>query len=347
MTALSTEKKERLTHLDILRTFATVAVITLHVGNGGGYSGDSVVRTLVSILNEWCVPVFVMLTGILFLESGKDLSFNAHGKRILRLLITLLFWTFFYNIVSTMLIDRQFSLTALKNAFFMTLTADTTYGFQFWYLYMAIGLYLLLPVLNAFLKSLSDKEQLIALHVVILFSLIIPTVQSIVGTGGSIWKSGFTYFSGFVVYLLLGHRLEKHPVKKPFFIVTLLTSAVWVGLIVFFAIRGSDYAEKIGGYLSVVTAELTILIFCLGKAIAGFVDGRPMLRKIFAFTAKYSLPVYVLHVIIVQMLRKLIGFDSTFAPLYISIPVLTLIVYCISLFAGWLLKKIPLLKNTL
>lgn len=347
MTALAAKKKERLTHLDILRAIATVAVITFHVGNGGGYASDTVVRSLYSILNGWCVPSFVMLTGILFLESGKDLCLKKHGKRILRLLVTLLFWGFFYNILAIVITDHGFSMLALKDALVMTITADTLYCYHFWYLYMVIGLYLLLPVLNAFLKCISDKEQLAVLHIVILFSLVIPTVQTLTDSSGSIWKSGFIYFSGFVVYLLLGHRIERHPIKKPFFVIVLVTAAAWVAGIVYLTLQRSPFAERLSGYLSVATAEIAVLVFCFCKRLTPYVDRHPAICSVFAFMAKYSLPVYILHVIVVQMLRKLLGFDCSFAPLYISIPVLTVVVYVLSLLAGCILKRIPLLKNTL
>lgn len=69
--------------------------------------------------------------------------------------------------------------------------------------------------------------------------------------------------------------------------------------------------------------------------------------KFFGIISKYSLGIYVLHVIVIQMLRKIIHLDTGFAPVLISVPVIVLVVFLISLVGTVIVKKIPILKNTL
>ena len=93
--------------LDILRALATVSVITLHVGGGTSVRQDVITRGIFTAINVWCVPVFLMITGALFLCVKEELDLNKHLKRTFHLLALALLWNYIYTVLSLIIINRS------------------------------------------------------------------------------------------------------------------------------------------------------------------------------------------------------------------------------------------------
>ncbi|MBR3487803.1 MAG: acyltransferase family protein [Bacteroidales bacterium] len=130
--------------LDLLRILACLAVITIHT------SGVPIMRNLLEVgsaeyieclilnaLCHWSVPVFVMLTGYFMLDSSKDLTIKRlFTKNILRLVVSLFFWSALY------------ALYYNKNLF----PLGSQEG-HLWYVGMIIGVYLAIPILRLISKN--------------------------------------------------------------------------------------------------------------------------------------------------------------------------------------------------
>ena len=91
--------------LDILKALATVSVITLHVGSGTSARQDVITRGILTAINVWCVPVFLIITGALFLCVKEEFDLNKHLKRTFHLLA--LTWNFIYTVLSLIIINRS------------------------------------------------------------------------------------------------------------------------------------------------------------------------------------------------------------------------------------------------
>lgn len=133
-------KQERNISLDVLRILACLAVVTFHTAPGWGESthlavDGSIERCIYTIYHSfsaWCVPIFMMLTGYLFMQPSKDLPLKKlYGKYILHILIVLIVWDVFY-----MWVNHAWSYHVLTN------TTDL------WYLGMLIGYYMVMPVMR-------------------------------------------------------------------------------------------------------------------------------------------------------------------------------------------------------
>lgn len=100
----------------------------------------------------------------------------------------------------------------LKNIAMIPLTFNG-YTTHMWYLYMLIGLYLLMPFFSAWI----EKQDKTLTHTYIILwgcSLMLPYLTQLISPdlfGVCAWNSfgTFYYFSGFTGYLLLGHLLGK------------------------------------------------------------------------------------------------------------------------------------------
>ena len=102
-----THTPQRVFYPDFLRVFAIFAVIFLHVAVNGqdkmpSQSYEWQIFNLYNGLVRWCVPVFVMVSGMFLLDFkrySESVSENFNrilNKNIFRLSITLIVWSIFY-----------------------------------------------------------------------------------------------------------------------------------------------------------------------------------------------------------------------------------------------------------
>jgi len=227
----------RIVWLDLLRLFAIFMVICIHCSDPFNVSPEARANPE---FNLWggiygsflrpCVPLFVMITGILLLPV--KMSFETfYKKRLLRIAVPFIIWSILYNLfpwltgilgLSSATISNVFAYApadasqslgdALKNIILIPFQFNV-YTVPMWYLYMLIGLYLYMPFFSAWLEKATTKQKKIFLGCwsVTLFLPYAYTFLSSGLFGLSAWNTfgTFYYFAGFNGYLLLGHFLIK------------------------------------------------------------------------------------------------------------------------------------------
>lgn len=100
------EKKieNRIEYLDLLRIIAIFGVVVLHV------AAQNWVKEFTNVFNwnvynvydslvRWTVPVFVMISGTLFLSKEYSIK-KIHSKKIFRIITALGFWSVVYIALS-------------------------------------------------------------------------------------------------------------------------------------------------------------------------------------------------------------------------------------------------------
>ena len=224
-------------------------------------------------------------------------------------------------------------------------TADVTYNYQFWYLYMLLGLYAISPVIKRFTDNASKQDFL---YIITLFSLVGFIIPFLCGISTidlqSVWVVRWlSPFSAYLLlYYILGTYLDRYPLNKRqckvLFLLTIL-----LGALTLFKCSGESSQERIGVWLSYSSPFTLVYAGALFSLIYGEKDLHTE-RRISGF-AKYSLGVYILHPAMIVAMRKILGIDVTcFAPV-ISVPVLTCVVYVGCVFATWLIKKVPIIRR--
>lgn len=241
LSTLSTPGGERLGWVDLLRVIACFLVIFSHccdpfVGQFDNDRASFLTGVLSGSLVRCCVPLFVMMTGVLLLPVRTNMG-TFYRKRIGRVLIALVFWSVvlpllyyvYLNYISAThnpaIAPENFTLTATLHklwTFVFNFTFDTT---PLWYIYMLIGLYLIMPVLSAWLERASQRELQLLLGVwgITLLMPYLKMVAPMLGYAGNFGNMGlfgvcdwnefgtFYYVSGFIGYLLLAYYLTKYP----------------------------------------------------------------------------------------------------------------------------------------
>ena len=173
---------------------------------------DSLVRA--------CVPLFVIASSFLLFPVGYSTR-EFFRRRAIRILIPFAFWTIIYAFAWGNPSDN-----------FRNLLLNFNYSAgHLWFVYMLIGIYLLMPMLSPWAERVEKKELQIYLCIW-LFSTLIPLIRDWAGNGATtviygpsglprqalypLWGEAswnaygiFYYLSGFIGYLLIGLYFRK------------------------------------------------------------------------------------------------------------------------------------------
>ena len=224
------EQKDRVVFLDWLRMIACFMVILVHCiepyyygGTEGLYINSQSDAYWVTLLNtplRAAVPLFILASSYLLVPVQTDFK-TFFKKRLMRVLVPFFVWSILYAVVpipgSGGSVDAVHNLTTLLFNFVMTSSG------HMWFVYMLIGIYLLMPIISPWLEKISQKEEKIFLWIwafTTLLPLLQPLAQKVTGStnlwGECQWNTfgTFYYVSGFFGYVVLGHYFRTY-VSEP------------------------------------------------------------------------------------------------------------------------------------
>ena len=348
--------ENRLAYADLLRVISMLAVIAVHVSGGWLESlpaGTAEWNALNAwdCLTHWCVPVFVMCSGMFLLDPKKTVSWlDLFVRYILRMVTALLFWGMAYILLYD-LVGGRFSLDAVVHAFKAVVLGNTET--HLWFLTMMIGLYLLTPLLRAFVRGArrSDFHWFFLVYAVFMF--ILPMFLRLRGSQTAALYADRLYLNftlgfpplAYVGYFLAGYYLKEYTINR------LAEGLIYVAGIAgaAFTVWGSAYLNHGNGpgqfnglmmsYLTPNVAAMAVAIFVLFRYVLGVSDERSRRQRV-GNAARYGFGVYLSHVVFLILLRYL-GLSNPPIPPVVAVPLLTLVIFIPSFALSWLLNKIP------
>lgn len=335
-------KSKRIVYLDYLRVYAAFAVICIHSLKYGSVEFHSVewwTYTAYNSLIRWAVPVFVMISGVFFLDNKKPLSpKKLYLNNILKLVTAYLFWTIVYRLC--------FYPQALS---VKSLVAEILYSIVYpevhlWFIPMIVCLYLIVPVLRKITES--RKTMRYFLLISLAFTFIVPLVQKIAffqAEGNIISQANFYFTLGYVPYFVLGYYMNSLDFSKSREITAYILGFIGVVGSFVFTVLASDRQKGInlfytnGNSIFILLESVSIFVFakCRLKKFTG--------KRITVF-AKYSFGIYLIHLAVIYVFRKFNINSLTIAPV-VGLPLFALLVFCISLFISFILNKIPFINK--
>lgn len=236
-------ERQRLVWCDVLRLLAFLMLFGCHAADpfyaSAAYASvgtDSVDPELLNWAMRWgslvrpCVPLFVMLTGVLSLPTKMSME-EFYKRRIPRVLFPFLIWSVIYYLTPWLTGVMGLDSSAVVKLFSWAETDSQSladglarvvripYTFCFiachmWYIYMLIGLYLYIPIFSAWVERATKRQKEIVL-VLWGLSTLLPYFTEYVSRyafGTCEWNSFglFYYFAGFSGYMLLGHYIQHY-----------------------------------------------------------------------------------------------------------------------------------------
>lgn len=338
---------DRIIQFDALRVLAAFAVVWLHTSAQRFYicypSVEWNARNFYDSSVRWAVPIFIMISGAIFLDSKKKLDLKIlYSKYINRIAIIFIFWSIIYSFYG-----------GIREKGFLDLVVRIVQGpFHFWFIKMLIGLYITIPILRIIVTDRKMEQYFICLSLATVF--FIPLVSIFMGYISDTARYfvenyneefGIKIALGHVGYFVLGHYLANnnttYTVKRIICILGIM-SILAVSILTFLISGrvGRPYLFFYE-YNNVFTLFEAISIFIVIKDIKVMPKHCAFLTNV----SKLSLGIYIIHPLVMNMLFDYGNIDSASSnPIYF-IPLYSLIVFMISYFVSSVLIKIPIIKN--
>ena len=208
--------RRRVIYFDILRIVAIFFVVFVHLAAQHWADVDVSSRAwfafnLYCTTGKWSVPIFVMISGALFL--GRDVSISAILKKnVARIATVFLFWSGCYALVY--LVFRHAPLAVVLSQFI-------TGHYHLWFLYMIVGLYLLIPLLRPIVQNETLTRYFLLLAFV--FTFLLPQLAlflSFVSYQASavlhtVIMYSYCFFPlGFTAYFIGGYYLSRRDFSR-------------------------------------------------------------------------------------------------------------------------------------
>jgi len=215
---IGAKEKKRYFGIDLIRVVACYLVVQTHAGELY-YIGDGGVLLrwdkniwpgIFNSLERNCVPLFVMISGYLLLPIKTDYS-TFLKKRFTRISFPFIIFCILYDVFFYIKGDID-----LKTMFINIPKIFINYGTELghlWYMYMAMGIYLFIPIISPWVKT-AQKEHFyyyFAIWFITLFNVYIHYIYPEVW-GECYWNntSLFQSFIGNFGYAVLGAFIKLH-----------------------------------------------------------------------------------------------------------------------------------------
>lgn len=366
--------------LDVLRVLATCAVVLMHILTGATDVTDASIvpeyrSLLLSVMDlvTWCVPIFLLISGYLFLNPERTLTYPVMIKKYCRrIALAILLFGVPYAASELVVAERTFRIMMIPEALKMTLTGHT--WSHMWYLYLILFLYLITPLLKKVLRVLPVWGVAAVMAVIFLGSSVAPFLNKVLDSNSiPVLPDGGVYF----LYYLCGYLFTVREVR-----VDKAESCGTSGKGMEAGLDTEPVRGKRTGNVWLIAAAVLIMGMILSRILAGFsiqmAYNYPftVLLAVLLFAAgwngsikKHRIPwqeagalsfaVYLVHPVYVNLLYKFVkitpftvleqcGVQSVAAGhvlLLFLLLVFWLLVLVLATATAWVLRKIPVLRK--
>ena len=331
-------------YLHFLRVISAFAVIMIHVlctpvvfcEDEYTELGLLSIRFFRNILT-WCVPIFVMITGSLFLNPKKEISFHKIlFKYVKRILLVILTFGTLYSFMELVFSEKQITFEIMLKAIFNTMTGHSWE--HMWYMYMLVGLYFLIPALKVFVNNVSEKICFQTLIILFVISSIVPFLSTFINI-----KYGIPTVSIYIFYLLLGYAIHFNKVsinnKKSLVLIGVYILYVsFINQTSFFYIKNNAGLKTLG-YESPFTVLATVGIFCLAK------NNLEKVSSIVKYLSPITFGVYIVHAVPINFCYKVLHITVERYTLATSLLIVSFVTIFMSFLLIFLLRLIPFVRK--
>ena len=345
-------RDQRNSSMDILRLFACFLVVFLHMAAERSFIGAVTpawrVYNIYGTAARSCVPLFMMLSGSLFLGKREMPGMKQlFGKYILKILILYLVWGLLYSADDAgMTVLLAGDWRAILHRFLFSPKS------HLWYLPCLVGLYMMLPCMWAIARYQDGKYLGYTCLMFFVFGILRNTLFVFLPADSMIYPlvSRITFtFSDYCGYFLLGYYLSRDP---KFVMNPLISGALAVAVIVGACWLADAQAVRSGIPSNPLLEYLMLPAFLEASLI--FITFRnckfsfsPKTTALLAKLSRATLFVYLFHIFAMQHLMIWFGIHTDSFCQILSVPVLSVVVYVFSLAVGCLLMKIPFVNKWL
>ena len=349
--------RRRVVFLDFLRAIACLMVIITHCGECF-YIADgpilnfalddrsfSFVAFSISLVRS-CVPLFVMASSYLMMpvEGSTRQFFTRRGGRVV---IPFIIWSLIYTF-SPCFVDGAPVDSVWSNLTHLIYNFNDHAG-HLWFIYMLLGVYLIMPVISPWLKTVSRRgeEAFLAVWFVSTFMAYAHYFLGyIIGEG--IWNEfhALYYYSGFIGYVVLAHYIRTYLDWSAAKSWAIGGTCYIVGFIptffIFNSFKSMSPADVDWSLVEMpwkfCTPNVALMAFGLFMIFKTIKRAPEWLLKPVESLSKMSYGMYLMHIIVLGIYAKY--FVGTM-PVELAIPMMAIAVYATTWCVSRILSVIP------
>ena len=350
-------KQNRNLSYDLLRIIAMVGVILIHANSYFLYSGDPntanfAIHNIYTSIFRFAPLAFMMISGAFLLEPSKELDTRKiYAKYIFRTFLALAIFNTIYLIYNYYYLDGLTGIGWMKMAV-TSLVSGGVAGIQFWYLYAAIWLYMITPLLRIITKNATKKDIEYLLAIGFVFTVFLPTITSY-------WKFEILAFDewtsqmhvsfsiGYMLYYLMGYYINHYwsdkfkKYNKYIYMIGFVSLVFTIFIGIFLSRRhGEVFLARGFENFSINIFFFTISLFLFFKNLKLNKIGEKS-KKIIKYLSSRSFGIYLIHFILIKILVPILPNINSL----LLVPLFTLVITMISLVITELLGLIPFFRK--
>lgn len=352
-------KRTRIAYLDILRVASTFLIIVIHVSGSQPWYRLAVTTASWQWCNIWdglsrfSVPIFVMISGVLFLNPRRPLSVqHLFSKNIRRIFTAYWCWSVIYLLYDVTMVHHIFQWSYFLEQLIMG-------SYHMWFLIMIICLYIEVPILRLITEN--DRWLRYFLLWAVIFACLIPSILVLMKAAKPLFgvdmkriyhalkkvyrSSWCQFFCGFTMVYLGGYWLSQQQFTRR------QRQWLYAG-----GVLGLIYTVAISSWLSRLLQRATGVAYSytswnvLITAAAVFVwvkqhwqtkTSPSWLAKI----ANLTFGVYLVHILIFYLLTNQLHVQVMAHNPAWFVPCFSLLVFVLSLVSAYLLSLIPWVRK--
>ena len=328
------KRKMWIDYLRIISAFAVIMIHVVYLGRLTFWVGTDTTICLISF-NSLCfaVPIFVMITGYLQLNPEKEYNFK---KSLIRIISVLFIFGVFYAWMELVFIEHSISFSQIGKAIINMLQGNS--WVHLWYLYMLIGLYLIIPFLRTWLKYASDREIKYFLILNFVFNSVLVRFAHY-GISSAFYIQISTIFP---FYLVLGYYLGNYQGKISKKVIGIAWGVCLISIYLVASVFRIIFDAY--NYNNIITVAMVILIFLTFKSLPEIhMSGH--IRAYINSCSRCSFGIYILHMVFVNALYKFLKVNPYKYYTIIFWIIISVVIFILSWITSWLLMKLPLFRK--
>ena len=348
-------RSERFEWVDSSRGVAILGVVCIHVCCTFLYQTPPRLSpetwwflSILTCVSKVGVPLFLMLSGTVNLGApSKSVIDRSYFRRLQRILIPFTFWALVYLIFKAKGGFRWISwMEALG-------VINGQVHYHLWFVYSIIGLYLITPMVNAFVIAIGESQSLLVGAFLLALTGFEWSIENVFQfyCDANLFKP-LPVYAG---YYILGYGLRSlkvTPTIRDYSYVTFGACAVVSLGISYYLNRNVESFDNRGFHnLNPVVMAMSISAFVMLKPIdkPAVNQGASWITRTFSLLGRGSFGIYLSHVLLLEVSFQYLYWNNrkvqTSIPVALLAPVAIILITCLSWSVTTAISKVPIMRR--
>ena len=326
-----------------IRIIACSAIILLHsLFASNVYFEDTITEgeilwsKIAENLLMWAVPCFLMITGVLLLDPDRDIPAGKIFRKYLkRIVIALVCFTLIFQVLGYFMEGEQTIIRGWLSDLFLGRSWA-----HMWYLYLMIGIYLMMPFYRMIIKAADPK--MVDLLIILLFAF--TSLTSVFSAFGYQLAFYIPTTIVFPLYVFAGYRLYHRPAPMWAAVLAVVLSTAGIVALTYLRYRTGalmDLAvseeeadlDYLFDYYSPLVVIQSAGVFSALMRIPAKADS--IIKTLDACT----FGIYLIHMIGIHAIMKWAAFDPySYGPF--AFIIMTILLFTASFVITWLFRRL-------